>query len=295
MTLARTLVASTAAALLLVGTACGGGSDTTNNSNQNAADAGPDVTVTCVGDAGTADDAASSSADAGTTDAGAPLPSGWQYKSEYQLRVNQFQFDHGSPAFGLNTLLKTNLEDQSKKYPVVVLIDLKNIDTDAGTLSIRGGAGVKANLDCDPSTDGPCDYKWDPATPQDYTEGSKLDSATGHLDAKLDSLLFIASFEVHGEVQKAEIPITNLTLTGDLVPEEAGSDTVMLANGHLEGTLTKEAADSSQIQLVPGQDPVKLSRLLGEASMNIDRDCDGTPDAWHLTATLEAHEASVVQ
>lgn len=229
----------------------------------------------------------------------AQLPESWEYEAEYNLRFTSFQFDQSSPGYELNTLLKSNIEKQEKPYPIVVLVHLKDVDAEAGTLAIRGGAGKKANLECDPELDGECEYQWDEDTPETYTEGVEFDTATGEFVAELDSLDFIATFEVNGEEKDTVIPITDLTLDaafphayndgGEVVVETA------IIDAGLEGYLTLENAQNSGVQLTEGQDPIKLSQILGEDTMNADLSGDGNNDAWHLTGTFSAAPATVVE
>ncbi|QDG54458.1 hypothetical protein FIV42_28050 [Persicimonas caeni] len=275
----RMLVVLLAGLFLTLGTACGddSNSESNNDTNNTAADAGNN----------------------GADVQQAQLPDDWEYESDYYLRFTSFQFKQSSPGYGLNTLLRINIEKQEKKYPIVVLVHLKDIDPDGGTLAIRGGAGRKADLMCDPELDGDCEYMWDEDTPDTYTEGVALDTASGDFSAELPSLDFIATFESpDGEETDTVIPITDLRLdarfphaylddNGEVVVEEAIYDADLL------GYLTEANADASAVQLSDGQEPIPLSEILGKETMNADLDSDGTNDAWELTGTFSAQPATV--
>ncbi len=281
----RMLVVLFAAVSLTLGTACGDDSSEGNNSNNTSNNT-------------------NNSADAGNNGGAdvqqAQLPESWEYESEYHLRFTSFQFNPGTTGSDLNTLLRTNITKQEKKYPIVVLVHLKDIDTDAGTLAIRGGAGKKVDLQCDPELDGECEYQWDEDTAETYTEGVPLDTTTGEFVAELESLDFIATFELDGEEQDTVIPVTDLTLTARFphaYEDEDGEVVVEAAimDADLEGYLTKENADASGVQVTPGQDPIPLTDILGgEETLNADLDEDGTNDAWYLEGKFSAEPATVV-
>jgi hypothetical protein len=230
------------------------------------------------------------------------VPDDWTYESEYSLRFTSIVLDEESPQSNLlNAVLETNIDDQNQKYPVVVLLHLKNIDPDANTFDLRGGAGLKANLECLPELDGPCDYKWDPSSSPDYTVGATFDEETGELTAELASLGFVATFESGGELLKSVIPLTDLTLDGSLVRsahENAEGEVVVevsMTDAQLDGFVTGTAAKDAEIQLSPGAPPIILYDLLGEENMNADLDGDGTNDAWHLSGVFSAIEATIVE
>lgn len=274
----RMLVVLLAGLFLTLGTACGDDSSETNNETNN-----------------TTPDAGDNNADVQQ----AQLPESWEYDSEYELRFTSFQFKQSSPGFELNTLLRNNIEKQEKKYPIVVLVHLKDINTDDGTLAIRGGAGRKVNLECDPELDGECEYKWDEDTPEEYTEGVALDTTTGEFSADLPTLDFVATFELNGEEKDTVIPVTDLTLDARFPHAYEGEDgevvvETAIQDADLVGYLTEEDADASGIQLADGQDPLPLSQILGKDSMNHDRDGDGTNDAWRLEGTFSAAPATIV-
>ena len=123
-----------AATLCLGGIGCSDSSEDSPNHNQ------PDATNTDTDNGGLQ-----------------PLPEGWTFESEYSLRFTQFSLDEGSPGAELNDVIQPNIDDQAKAYPVVVLMHFKEIDPVSKTLDLRGGAGIKADIDCLPEKDGPCE------------------------------------------------------------------------------------------------------------------------------------------
>jgi len=223
-----------------------------------------------------------------------PLPEGWSFESEYSLRFTKFALDPGAPLNGLNNLLDKNIKNQDDRYPIVVLLSLSDVDADNSSLALRGGAGLKSDLDCLPSLGDDCAYKWDPDDLGEVVEGAEFDASTGELTAGLPSLDFIVTFETGGSTLKSAIPISDLTLTGALRPVAEGSE-VSIENGVLEGYITKEAADLAEIQLTTGSDPIILSQLLKTTPLTSDLDGDGENDAWFLTGTFIAVEADIVE
>ncbi|MFP4599339.1 MAG: hypothetical protein ACLFVJ_13860 [Persicimonas sp.] len=271
-----------AAALLVLGSACGGDEDATNNATaaNNGSDAGnnsePDVEESDV-------------------------PQDFEYESEYDLRITEFSFEAETPGSDLNSLLRTSLEDQHEKYPVVVLMHFKDIDTEAGTFSLRGGAGLKADLDCDPEevTGGECEYEWDPQSPDTYTEEAPFDSETGELTGSLPTLDFIATFEVEDDVEKAVIPIKDIELDGALLPfsytnaDDEVVTEVRMEEAELTGHITQEDAEDTGVDI--NGTVVTLDALLDTGEMNLDLDEDGTNDAWALEGKFTANETIVVE
>ncbi|AWV89174.1 hypothetical protein [Bradymonas sediminis] len=277
MTKSKTYLALLIAGLLIFGvTACSDDSDSSNDS-----------------DSGVEQDATDAPDGEGTGELD-PLPESWSFESEYSLRFTKFALDDTAPLHNLNTLLDKNIKNQDDKYPIVVLLNLRNIDEGAGSLDLRGGAGLKADLECLPSLGDNCDYTWDPDDSGEYTIGSEFDGTTGEMKAGLAALDFIVTFESGEDVLKSAIPISDLTLTGALRPtaDESG---VEIQNGVLVGYITEEAAAVAEIQLSAGATPLLLSELLKSTPKTDDLDGDGTNDAWLLTGTFIAVEASIVE
>jgi hypothetical protein len=278
MTTTRTLFVLLASLCLTLGTACGDDSSQGDN-NGGAGNNGEEVNADLV-----------------------PIPEDWEYDSEYELRFTEFKLERDTPGFELNAILDTNISDQGKKYPIVVLVHLKDIDPEAGTLAIRGGAGKKADLSClpGPEYDGVCEYKWDEQTPESFTGGVPFDAETGEFKAELDSLDFVATFELDGQEKNTIIKVTDLTLDARF-PHAYENDNgeveveTAIKNASLIGLLTEENADASGVQLSAGKEPKLLSELLGKETMNYDRDGDDTMDAWQLKGRFSAEQAVVVE
>jgi hypothetical protein len=278
----RSLFVFIAVLFIGLGVACGEDSDADaddNNSNNNStADTGnngPDV-------------------DPGE------VPDDWEYGSEYHLRFTSFELDRESPGYNLNGLLKTNIDRQYEKYPIVVLIHLRDIDTAAGELSLRGGAGLKADLQCDAELDGYCEYQWDPDSPASYYDGTPFDADTGEIAGAIEHLDFIATFELDDGVNKAVIPVQEIEFDATVFPYttvDHNGDAVVevgIDDARLTGYVTEEDADNSEIQIQQGGDPIKLSSVLDKDDMNHDVDGDGTDDAWMLEGTFSARQTVVV-
>lgn len=279
MTQSTTYLALLAAGMLFFGSAaCSDDAESSNNDTNNTAE--QDATGTPDTD----------------EDLDSTLPEDWSFESEYSLRFTKFALDPGAPLNQLNGIINTNIEEQEEHYPIVVLLKFRNLDESTNTLDLRGGAGLKADIEClpGPEFDGVCDYKWDPDGSDKYTIGSAIDSDTGELNADLDSLDFIVSFELDGDVLKSAIPITDLTLTGSLRPT-GEADGVEIPNGVLEGYITEEAAESAEIQLSSGAPAILLSELLANTDKTTDLSGDGTKDAWKLTGTFIAIEATIIE
>lgn len=214
---------------------------------------------------------------------------GAQFQSDYDLRMTEFVFNSNSPGSILNSIIKDNLEDQTYNYPIVVLIELRDIDVATDVFQIRGGAGLKADNDGN--------YEWDPGENEDlepdFTEGAFHES--GEILARLPLLNFVATIELENEVVKTLIPIRELDLHADLEAEADGT-IPRIEGGNLRGIVVGEEIEDTRITLSPGTDGLALSQALGgEGAMNFDYNCDGQADSWLLTATFSAEETSIVE
>ncbi|MFB6350408.1 MAG: hypothetical protein ABEN55_09760, partial [Bradymonadaceae bacterium] len=88
------------------------------------------------------------SSDAGTDEP--TLPADFTFSDEYEMRFTDFSFDEESPGSNANSILQDYL-DQARDYPVIMLLHLDNVDPEAGTVDLRGGAGLKVDKKCDPA------------------------------------------------------------------------------------------------------------------------------------------------
>lgn len=230
------------------------------------------------------------------------LPEDWSFESSYKFRYTKFVLDDDAPGAGMvNPLIEDNIEDQGKKYPVVILMEFKDIDPDTKTLSLRGGAGEKVDLECLPELDGECDYKWDELGIPEYTEGSDFDPATRELNAEMSSLEFITTFPDGDDgVIKSSIPIIDLKLIGEVTPraykDENGEVKVAVEinDATLQGYISGEDALDSDI-VVNESVKISLYKLLRERDMNVDLSGDGNNDSWYLTGKISAIEANIVE
>ena len=210
-----------------------------------------------------------------------------EYKSEYQLRFTSFAFVDGSPGTSLNGVLEQNF-DQDKKFPVIVLIEMENLDVSKTSVGVRGGSGVK--------TETAGTYKWDPdADVQELTTG-KIE-VNGALDAMLPKLDFVASFEApDGTALKTVIPIKGLTLKGHLTAKEDGSEPT-IDDGILEGYVTLADGDATEVVIPLGDSVSKLplTNVFKKKNLNYSVNNDGVMDAWKLKASFTAVETKIVE
>lgn len=214
---------------------------------------------------------------------------GITYQSSYQLIFDSLAFDKGTAAFPLNGILTSNL-DQTLDYPIVVLVDIRNIDTEAGTAEIRGGAGLK--------TDTAGEYIWDPDGDDRYDEGS-LVATTGRFEGVLQQLDFVATLVTETETQKVPIPIQGLEFVANLELSQDGK-TATIKNGTIAGYLTKTDGDLAQVQLIPGNDPVPITALFKTSNLNFNSTTKeivekATGDSWWLTGSFTAAPTKVVE
>lgn len=200
--------------------------------------------------------------------------------SEYQMLFTDFSFTH-NPGMSLNSLLRTNL-DQTLEYPIVVLVDLREIDVEAGTLQMRGGSGLKTD------TDG--EYRWDPdASADEHVDGTV--SAEGRLEAVLPVLDFVATIVSEDGTSKTSIPIRQLEVDAFLRGDGEGS--LFITDGVLTGYLTLEDGNAAEVALSPTQ-VVSLTTVLQTRNLNYDSTGDGDNDAWQLRAKFSAEETIIV-
>ncbi|TXD39393.1 hypothetical protein FRC98_03075 [Lujinxingia vulgaris] len=223
-------------------------------------------------------------ADAGDDEAGeyAEEP---EFEAQYDMRFNAFAFEQGTPGFSLNSPLEYFL-DQSLDYPVVVLVELRDIDTAAGTLQVRGGAGLKT------ATEG--EYVWDEEVAEPEAVAGTI-AANGDFEATLPLLSFVATVESGDEINKTVIPIRDLAIDAKLQASAAGENPV-INDGMLSGFVLLSEIEDVGLTIVPGQNPLPLTQLFGgPESVNYDYDEDGENDAWQLSATFSAEQTVIVE
>lgn len=212
---------------------------------------------------------------------------GVEYADEYETKFDSLAFSN-QPGNQLNTLLANNL-DTDLEFPIIVLLELTQFDLDAGTLVLQGGSGVKTE------TEG--EFEWDPDTElSDGTQGT-LDAASGEFSAEIEYFGFVATFKFENDVSKTVIPIRNLAIGGTLDLSEDGS-TASVVGGTLEGIVTKEEGDTTMITLTPGGNPVSLTQLFKEGTLNWDTTTNaevapGEGDAWFMKGTYTAAPTNI--
>jgi hypothetical protein len=196
------------------------------------------------------------------------------YATRYQLRFETLLFSFPQTLKGLNGVLGKNF-DQSTMFPVIILVEIKDVKTDAGTMKLRGGAGIKgasAGI-----------YQWDPDNGEMYFDGA-IDPATGKVTGTIEKFKFVATFESEEPSMplRSTIPINRLDFEGYLEDAPEGGGKAVIKIGKLNGNITLEQARATDITILAGNPPVKLSVLLKEERMDLDLDGDGTKDAWNI-------------
>jgi hypothetical protein len=258
-----------------------------------AADAGPDASRAdgFGGDVEGVSDTLSSGRDTGVSSP--MLPEDFTFDSEYEMRFTEFEFTESSPGYNANILLQDFL-DQSREYPIIVLLHLDNVDPEKGTTDLRGGAGLKVDTKCDPAASD-CEYKWDPMSPESYRE-VELNPETGELRGGLEKLDFIGTVpQENDETEKFTIPIRDIYFhDAYLEPTEDG---VAVTGGRVEGYVTREAAEESIVRLNSAGEGTPVADLLyqdGKNPVRYDADGDGEADSWCLSAEFSAEETTIV-
>lgn len=242
--------------------------------------------MACSGNNGTTNNGDSTNNGGG--DAGNNTPedvdnTGVEYADEYETRFDTLVFGN-PPANKLNNLVANSL-DQTKEFPIIVLLQFTDFDVDAGTVLLEGGAGLKTE------TEGV--YEWDPDGDSQGTEGT-LEATSGSFEATIDEFNFIATFRFEDQVNKTIIPIKALDIAGQLTLEDDGA-TARVSNGEMSGYVTKEDGDNTEISLVPGNEPISLTQIFGGDALNYDSTAgeevdigDPNADAWYVTGTYTA-------
>ena len=100
-----------------------------------------------------------------------------EYATDYSLRVHTMVFDEGTAAAPLNGIVKDNL-DQTLDFPIIILLYYSMIDPDAGTLNLRGGAGLKSDTDEE--------YEWEPVVGETDRGDGTLVASNGEFAATIE-------------------------------------------------------------------------------------------------------------
>jgi hypothetical protein len=264
--------ASALTALLVLAVACGGGGEGTDNNANNTTNNNTTGNNT-VGNNTTGETNNNTTGGSETTPPAT-------YEDGYQMRFTSIAFVTVDPILrALNGILAENF-DQELDFPIVALIDIKELDAEAGTFQLKGGSGLKTLT--------PEVYEWDPQTPDTYSEAT-IDADTAAFDGLIERFVFVAVFESDGEVQRTELILHDLEFTGNL---DETDGVVTIPNGMLKGFVKKEEADLTEIELTPGN-VVTLTEVLKEDKLNFDFDEDGTNDSWELEARFTAEPTEI--
>lgn len=214
---------------------------------------------------------------------------GAAYASEYTTRLTTLEFTT-VPASDLNGIIALNL-DQSLAQPIIIIHRLHDIvvDADAGaTAMLEAGSGLKSG-----TAD---EFTYDPESMPGSTAAS-LDPATGSFSGTFPLYRFVATIEFNNEVQRVDIPIRELTISGKLALSDDGM-TATIPEGTWEGHITKADGDITMVKLVGGSDPRPLTELFREETLNFNASSGmevptGTGDAWLIRGQYQAAPAAL--
>lgn len=256
-------------ALMLALAGCSGGDNNENNSASNTANN------------------ENNSADMGNSNIDVDN-SGVEYASQYEVVFDSLAFST-QPANQLNMLLNANL-DRNLDFPILVLMRIMDIDASAGTLTLEGGSGLKtAEVDV---------FEFDPESEPLGSAGT-LDPASGVFSADIEEFGFVATFVFEGMENKTVLRIRELTIGGTMQLSEDGA-TTNVVNGTLSGYMTKEDGDMTEINLAPGSDPVTITEVFKEASLNYNSTTGemtengaDDADAWFLEGSYTAEPTDI--
>ena len=253
-------------AMLAFGTGCPEENNTTTTATED------------MGNDGRVEDMSSMPEDSGEDTTGIPN----MYEARYEMRFDSLKFTRetlpskDSLVRLLNGLLKQNF-DQSVENPIVILLDIKDIDTDAMTMKLRSGAGLKT------VTEG--EYEWHPMTPPGFVDGT-ISAESAEVSGEIPEFIFIATIGEGEDVMSVPLIINDLEFSATL--EDADSEGLaQIQTGNLKGYMTLENGRTAQIETSPGN-PVTLAEFFGEDSVDFDSDGDGTNDSWAMYATFTA-------
>jgi hypothetical protein len=221
-------------------------------------------------------------------DAGPPPDvdnTGVQYASEYATRINRLEFT-SVPASELNGIISLNL-DLSFDEPIILLYEFTDLDPEAGTAEVTANSGVKGG--------GMSQFKVD-SDSVPSTAALMFDPPSGEFEALFETYHFVATIEFDGDVQRVDIPVRDLTVSGVLALSDDGT-TATIPAGEWDGHVTKADADGILVTL--GSERT-LTEMFREETLNFDSSSgeevpEGTGDAWHIEAIYEASSAEIVE
>ena len=213
---------------------------------------------------------------------------GAEYDSSYAYVFDHIEFLE-QPGRKLNNLLNSNM-DLNLDHPVLIMLVLSQIDTDAGTMYIEGGSGRKTDTDNE--------YSYNPDAEIDGMDGT-INADTGHFEAQLPTFNFVATFQTEDGPITTILPIKDLAVSGNIQFND--DDTTEVVNGTLAGYLTKEDGDNTTIAIVPGGEPTPLTVFFQTAMLNYNTTTGARveagstdADAWYLNGVFTARETTLV-
>ncbi len=207
------------------------------------------------------------------------------------LLVNKMTFDK-QPESKLNPLILQNLDQEGLEFPIIILLDFMNIDLDAETMLLRGGAGLK--------TDTAGEYVWDPDGNEktDRGEGS-ITKADLKFNATIELFEFIATSKFETEIVKNTIPIQELEIDGTLETDASGVPK-SIEDASISGFISKKDGDETFLTLTPGTKGIPLTMVFQAQNLNyviatktvVDAG-DPEADGWYLTGKISAQNTTV--
>jgi len=261
------------------------------------------------------------------------LPDDFEFSDQYKMRFTDFAFTDESPGGAANPVIDQYL-DQAEEYPIVVLLHIKEIDPDAGTARLRGGAGLKVDRQCVPEEGEECEYKWDPEggfvpgggieavdnCADSLGEGElpsadagglgdtgtaeggegdeyaeiELDPRTGEVRGGLARLDFIGTTQCEDGSIETFTLPINNLVFRDAYLRPGGEGGVEIEIGRIRGYLTEKAAEENKVQISSDGDPIPIADVITD-DLNYDADGDGTFDSWCMEATFSAKETRIVE
>lgn len=205
--------------------------------------------------------------------------------------VSEMSFDK-EPEKNLNRLIESNLDQEALEFPIVILLDFMNVDLDAGTMTLRGGAGLK--------TATPGEYIWDPDGDEktDRGEGT-ITKADGRFKATIELFEFIATSKFETEIIKNTIPIHELEVEG-VVELDENDVPKSIKDAVIKGYITKTDGDTTFLAITPGSKGIALTKIFQDDNLNyivstktVVEAGDPKADGWYLTGKISAQHTTV--
>ena len=209
-----------------------------------------------------------------------------EYAKRYEMRFHSLVFTpetlptKSAIVRVLNSALAMNF-NQSLETPIVVLLDVKDIDLEAGSMELRSGAGEK--------TVNEEEYTWHPETPKGYVEGT-LDVSTSRISGVIPEFVFIATLGSGADAMGLPLRINALQFDAKLLDAETQGE-AMIMKGEAQGYITEANGEAAMIEL--GGDVTSVAALFGKDALDYDSDGDGEMDSWALYATFNAKPTSI--